>query len=369
MNKLNIFLITIALVSFGLLAGAQTVYPGDADDNGEVNQYDLLYIGYAYGAVGPMRLQDDTEFSPQFIPLLWTNTFPNGLNYAYADANGNGVVDFSDILTAGANYGQTHDDRLPIEVTAGTEGLDPLLAFDDSQLTLPISSGTELHLPILLGTPGMPAMDVNGIAFSIRCNHPELIRDISLDLSESWIGTDSTAFYFVNFSENPLQIEGDVALTRFGSNSVSGSGPIGVMSIVIEDDLVGFIPVGDSLTLTFYMDTVLMMSSAFSAIPVYSTPIELVVYHPSALPSPVLPSPDASLHVFPNPVRREIQITCTEKIEHLTLCNQLGQSVPFVQQTASERQVQLDLETLPSGTYWLRVQTPRGTAMRQVIKE
>ncbi len=141
------------------------------------------------------------------------------------------------------------------------------------------------------------------------------------------------------------------------------------MSIVIEDDLVGFIPVGDSLTLTFYIDTVLMMSSAFGAIPVYSTPIELMVYHPNALPSPVRPSPDASLHVFPNPVSTEIQITCTEKIERLTLCNQLGQVVPFDLQTASERQVRLDLEALPAGAYWLRVQTPRGTAMKQVIKE
>ncbi|MFM9949281.1 MAG: hypothetical protein ACKV1O_15180, partial [Saprospiraceae bacterium] len=94
MNKLNIILITLALLACAQLAGAQTLHPGDADDNGEVNQYDLLYIGYAYGTVGPMRLEDDTEFSPQAIPLLWTQTFPNGLNYAYADANGNGVVDF-----------------------------------------------------------------------------------------------------------------------------------------------------------------------------------------------------------------------------------------------------------------------------------
>lgn len=369
MNKLNIFLITIALLGCGLLAKGQAVYPGDADDNGEVNQYDLLYIGYAYGSVGPMRLENDTEFSPQFIPLLWTNTFPNGHNYAFADANGNGIVDFLDILTVGANYGQTHDDLRPLEFTVGTEGFDPLLTLDNSQLSEPVTVGTEIQLPILLGSSDLPATDVNGIAFSIHCNHPELIQSIGLDLSESWIGTDSSAFYFVNFSETPLQIEGDVALTRFGPNAVSGSGSIGVLSIVIEDDLVGFIPVGDSLELTIYIDTVLMMSSTFGAIPVYSSPIELTVYHPSALPSPALPSPCASLDVFPNPVKTEIQISCTEKIEHLALCNQLGQVVPVDFQTTSERLVRLNMEALAAGTYWLRVQTPRGTVMKQVVKE
>jgi len=369
MNKLNIFLIVMALLGCALPAGAQMVYPGDADDNGEVNQYDLLYIGYAYGSVGPMRLHDDTEFFPQFIPLLWTEAFPNGLNYAYTDANGNGIVDFLDILTVGANYGQTHGDIQPLEFTAGTEGLDPVVAFDAAQLTAPITEGSHIQLPILLGSPNHPATDVNGIAFSIRCNHPELIRSMSLDMSESWLGTDSSAFYFVNFSENPLEIEGDVALTRFGPDVVTGSGTIGVLSIVIEDDLVGFIPVGDSLGFTLYIDTVLMMSGTFGAIPVYSNPIELMVYHPNSLPSPALPSPAVSLHVFPNPVKHEIQIACTEKIEHLLLYNQLGQAVPVALQATSERQVRLDATALPCGTYWLRVQTARGIAMKPVVKE
>lgn len=359
----------MAMLGCWLSSGAQTVYPGDADDNGEVNQYDLLYIGYAYGSVGPMRLESDAEFSPQFIPLLWPNAFPNGLNYAYADANGNGVVDFSDILAVGTNYGQTHDELRPLEISIGTEGLDPVVRLDDAQLLEPITVGSTIQLPILLGSADIPALDVNGIAFSIRCNHPELIRDIGIDLSESWIGADSNAFYFVNFSENSLQINGDVALTRFGPNMVSGSGSIGVLNIVIEDDLVGFIPVGDSLGFTVYIDTVLLMSSAFGAIPVYSTPLELMVYHPNALPSPALPSPSPELHIFPNPVNTEIQITCTEKIEHVTLSNQLGQIVPFAQQATSERQRRLNLEALPSGTYWLRVQTQRGAVVKQVIKE
>lgn len=369
MNKLNIYLITLALLGFAQLAGAQTLHPGDADNNGEVNQYDLLYIGYAYGTVGPMRLDDDAEFSPQVIPLLWTQTFPNGLNYAYADANGNGVVDFFDIVTVGSNYGHTHGDLQPLDYFAGIEGLDPVATIDGSQLTDPITSGSTIQLPILLGSPGMPAMDVNGIAFSLRCNHPELIQDISLDMSNSWIGNDANAFHFVSFSDNPLQIEADVALTRFGSSTVSGSGNIGVLSIVIEDNLVGFIPAGDSLELTVIIDTVIMMSSTFGAIPVFSAPIQLMVYHQNALPSPVLPSPGVALDIFPNPAKTEIQITCTEKIERFTLCNQLGQVVPFTQQAASERQIRLDVEALAAGIYWLRVQTPRGIAMEQLIKD
>ncbi len=369
MNKLNIFLITMVLLGCALLSTAQTIYPGDADDNGEVNQYDLLYIGYAFGTVGPMRLINDTEFFPQFIPLLWTNTFPDGINYAYSDANGNGVVDFSDILSVGANYGQTHDVIRPLEFEEGFQGLDPPLLFDTLALTEPITAGSIIQIPLLLGSADIPATDVNGLAFSIRSNHPELIGDISLDLSDCWINADSNAFYFANFSENPLQIQSDVALSRFGPDAVSGFGPIGVLTIVIEGDLVGFIPAGDSLEFTLTIDSVQMVSSAFESIPVYTTPAELMVYHPNALPSPVLPPLSASVDIFPNPVEDEITIVCTEKIENLTLWNQLGQIVSVTQNTHSERHIRLDVEALPSGTYWLRIQTPRGIAMKPVIKD
>ncbi len=369
MNKLKTLLATMAMLGCGVLAHAQMVYPGDADNNGEVNQYDLLYIGYAYGTVGPMRLEDDTEFFPQIIPLLWSQAFPNGLNYAYTDANGNGVVDFADVLTVGANYGQTHGSPQPFEVVVGSAGVDPAIVFDGTAITEPVTAGSVINLPIVLGSPALPATDINGIAFSISCDRPGLIADISLDLSNSWLNEDTAAFHFTAFAHGPADLKADAALTRFGQSTVSGSGPIGVLSIVIEGDLVGFIPAGDSLKVILTIDSTVMMSSAFGALPVYSTPLEIMVYHPTALPSPVRSPLVPRLEVFPNPVRQEIQVTCTEKIDHISLCNQLGQVTPFDVQSISDHSLQLQVADLPPGAYWLRVQTPRGMAIEQIIKE
>jgi len=354
-----------------LMANGQTIYPGDVDNNGEVNQYDLLYAGYAYGQIGPMRPNAGTIFFPQFIPLLWPDSFPgNGPSYAYADANGNGAVDFADILTVIANYGQTHGDPTPTEIIAGFEGIDPPLFINTSGIAQPIVAGSVIQLPILLGTDALEASGVNGIAFGIHYSPSQIINNVVLDLNENWMNADGNALYFQTHAGNPLGTsEIDVAMTRFGISPVSGSGQIGLLTIVIEDDLVDFIPVGDSLEVLITFDSIFMINGAFQSLPVASNEVHLMVHHPDAI-TDISPQPDGvTLEVFPNPVSDKVQVICSEKIEACTLTNQLGQALQVVQQSLSEHFTQLDVSALPAGTYWLRVQTSAGIVVRLVLKE
>ncbi len=96
--SLNTSMLTIQVIS-GLI-----VWPGDTDNNGIVNQADILPIGLYWNLKGPARTCHSNE--SQWLPHTakpW-----NPLKATYADANGNGTVDQGDILPIGLNWNRTH---------------------------------------------------------------------------------------------------------------------------------------------------------------------------------------------------------------------------------------------------------------------
>ncbi len=82
--------------------GQVKVYPGDTDNNGVVNEFDILPIGVYFQTAGSPRLYTTYAFSPQRTDH-WA-TIPA----TYADVNGDGRVDEKDIIGIGVNWNLTH---------------------------------------------------------------------------------------------------------------------------------------------------------------------------------------------------------------------------------------------------------------------
>ncbi len=82
------------------------VWPGDANDDGTVNQVDLLPIGVFWNQTGYERTgyTNPVAWEPQ-ICLPWSLD----ARAAYADANGDGLVGSDDVLVIGLNWNQSHD--------------------------------------------------------------------------------------------------------------------------------------------------------------------------------------------------------------------------------------------------------------------
>ncbi|MCH8272183.1 MAG: T9SS type A sorting domain-containing protein [Candidatus Marinimicrobia bacterium] len=79
-----------------------SVRPGDTDNNGTVNEFDVLPIGVYFLYNGSPRQIATFDWSPQSA-ILWD------LNPAtYADANGDGIVDERDVIAIGVNWGNTY---------------------------------------------------------------------------------------------------------------------------------------------------------------------------------------------------------------------------------------------------------------------
>lgn len=80
------------------LTGWLTVWPGDTDNNGDVDQADLLPIGLSWGRSGHARFAS-------LDPIQWEGVlcppWDGRDEYTYADADGDGSVDEEDILPIG----------------------------------------------------------------------------------------------------------------------------------------------------------------------------------------------------------------------------------------------------------------------------
>ncbi|MEY4902361.1 MAG: hypothetical protein RLZZ292_176 [Bacteroidota bacterium] len=86
-----------------LCTSKSCVYPGDADHDGIVNCYDLMYINVPNGTTGIARTDQTTNWQPLYS-TPWTQAFPLGLNYKYSDVNGDGKVTDADYTAAFLNY-------------------------------------------------------------------------------------------------------------------------------------------------------------------------------------------------------------------------------------------------------------------------
>jgi predicted outer membrane repeat protein len=90
------------------------VYPGDANNDGIVNEMDVLPLGVYWDLSGDSR----------GLPPLWHRQASKSwtpLGATYADCNGDGLVDESDLLVIGTNWGLTHQ----------IEGLPSVFTVDD----------------------------------------------------------------------------------------------------------------------------------------------------------------------------------------------------------------------------------------------
>jgi len=151
------------------------VWPGDTDDNGIVNQADLLPIGTYFNFAGPKR----RNASIQWIGQYATRWQPK--EATYADANGNGKVEVGDMDVVTINWGRTH-------------GLSCPAVYHQSVLSRELSQRGKL-LPVvryLSGDKGLTVeifadslSECNGIAFELE--YPaNVLRLVAVQKGNVW---------------------------------------------------------------------------------------------------------------------------------------------------------------------------------------
>ncbi|MEW5766144.1 MAG: right-handed parallel beta-helix repeat-containing protein [bacterium] len=123
-------------------AEVESLWPGDTDNDGDVDAADILPIGQYWGTSGPARypIKIDWEDQAKLGRVIWWGEAGTAARSAtYADADGNGKVEAADVLIVGLNWGKTHthiDGVYPAPAMAGLVGVDHSLYLEGYKAVL-----------------------------------------------------------------------------------------------------------------------------------------------------------------------------------------------------------------------------------------
>jgi hypothetical protein len=140
-----------------LLGRSVQVRPGDANDDGRVNQNDILPVGLYFGKTGPKRDSAGTGFAAQAVPVWATEAA------AYADANGDGVVNQNDLLSIGSYFGSSTEQKSAARRRAAAAGPAPDEAASSISLP-PMPAGTRVPIYLRAGKENQPVETLLGWA-------------------------------------------------------------------------------------------------------------------------------------------------------------------------------------------------------------
>lgn len=331
-----------------------SVWPGDANADGIANNNDILPVGIAYGATGPVRTNASVLWTAQ-AAQEWADTLGTGVNYKHVDCNGDGVINMADTLPIVFNYGLTHS-KTPGETAGGGPQLYMFLSMDTAGV------GTQISASIRLGTNSQPASNVYGLAFSINFD-PSLVdtNSVTMLYNSSWVGVqnqDMIAIKHVSGSIGKL----DAGLTRIDHVNMSGSGQISEMRFITIDNLSG--KTGDTLAeiLDLMFSDVTLISSDGDVIPVTSEDGEVVIVDTTTSIGETINSSYISL--YPNPTRDIVYINGLRDISQVIIYDGFGRRV--MSRATSGRQISVDISGLSVGVYYAEIWQNDNVVRKQV---
>lgn len=359
--KIYIFLLCLSTQLSG-----QEMWPGDINNNGIVNGVDILYLGLGFATNGVVRPGGDSDWEAQTI-APWAQDFPDGINFAYGDCNGDGTIDEDDLEVIEDNFTLTHGSLSPDSYANGNAGQAPAISLIPSQTVA--FPGQSLTVDVLLGNESFPVGDFYGISFTLEYDQ-EFIEpgdedNFDFDLtSGNWIDPDENNSIY-NFYNDEDTGEGDLAISRTDQNTVSGGmGKIGEFSIVIEDIIVGL----EIDTLNIRIKDIKLIDVDLNTFPVVRDSVEIIIAKDSSfLTSNQETIANHKLNIYPIPAKDELIIETELEITDFYLFNTIGQAISFNQDDVYDRR-RINLPTrLPSGTYCLKLVSPEGIITRKIL--
>lgn len=167
------------------------VWPGDTNNDGIVNQVDVLPIGLAWGITGDVRTNGSSTWMGQPC-ISW---IPE--HATYADAMGDGIVGESDILPIGLNWKLTHNVRKSIQspiVFSNEEGIIRLI------VNSPEIGNDKFYVDIQIEN----VHDLFGIALNLK--YPQNEIDITSVIPENCWSANRLFYYNNDTGEGVLSL-------------------------------------------------------------------------------------------------------------------------------------------------------------------
>lgn len=338
------------------------VWPGDANYDLTVDNFDVLYLGLAYNQNGPARTGASNAWVAQ--PASdWLYQFANGANIKNADCNGNGVINNDDTTAISLNYGLTHPLRIQPPIVSALPPVELFLVADPDTVVL----GDTIHIDIHLGTPLVPVDSIYGIAFTISFDSTLIDTTyMEFDYSNSWMGVQGSNL--LNFEKKFLsQGQVDVAITRTDYMNAAGDGIIVTTGVVVIDNIgarLGSAPPYVNFPITLSNPRALTASEYYLAISLGDDSVEIDTSQTVGIPD--LNMISNGIQVFPIPANGNLFVQSgNTQITEIEIFDMVGSVTAYDLQPS--RNQQLDVSALPNGVYGMKIVTPAGIIKRKLV--
>lgn len=356
-------LVTLLLQSVAYAQGTDNiiVWPGDINNNGEVNHLDLLYLGVAYNHTGDTRNQQISNWGGFSVPdSLWEYDYFNGINYCYADCNGDGIVNVFDQFVIEDNYGLTHGSIDSPEPPVSMIGVDPQLSFNLE--TVLVQEGQEVTVLIRLGDDVNPVTAFHGVGFTLAYNSG-YIEDGSIVFTPIGNFVDSfdpQAPILDIQVEDPQQDKFEIAITRTDAIPISGNSLVGVLNFVIIGDVPDVID--DEILI---IKEVFMVDEYLQVAPVNGDTLGVEILTNNE--PPILASLE-EVEVYPNPIvggQFNLQLPEGITVESIQLFDMAAKEA--ILSKNNEQEITIVSDQLPVGIYILKITTNKGILHKKIF--
>lgn len=320
-----------------------TIWPGDANADGVVDNTDLLNIGIAYGSTGAARPSASLTWVGQACQP-WADSFVGGLNYNHADCNGDGTVDATDSNAIIINYGLTHLKR---EIERSM--VDPVLSLEPAHPYM--LYGASSYIDIVLGESTLPAQDIYGLAFTVNYD-PDYVNDTSLfaDLGICWIG--DLSFDMISLQKNVASGRLDLALVRTDQNNEDGYGSIGKIYFNTLDQS----PTTDSTSTDITLSNIVAIDEQGNLLPLNTADAAVGLYN---LPNSIEQNTLGSIvpTVYPNPANDKLTVYLDGAPIDAVQCYDVAGRMVLASDHDRSTQTTINTSELQSGMYLLRIRS------------
>ncbi|MBR9920089.1 MAG: T9SS type A sorting domain-containing protein [Bacteroidetes bacterium] len=372
-HQINLPKVTLSAIAFPALflllplsGYSQLMFPGDTNNDGTANHFDLLPIGVAYGMEGPERFGASLVWTPQ-ENTPWATTLPlSGIDLGFVDADGNGIIDSLDIDAIPLNYDSLQNVSIPPPMPWVLPDTFPVVEVPYLQLTFQENTVLEGDTAILFIDYVYPASmppTASALAMAFTISFDGTLTDDSQTFFEPTpTATDlmhvAAATAFAEGWRSPGEGLVEIATSGRGTPALSMSRPIGKLGIIIEDMI---LQGQDFDTLEVDIPQRLLINLGEQVIDLGVQKDSLIIAKTVRTTS-LTPAP--KIQIFPNPVKEQLFIQLNREAEFAWRISNLSGKT-FKQGKDMSRSATLSTSDLPSGFYFLEIV---GEGWREVEK-
>lgn len=339
----------------------QYVYPGDADQNGVANLYDVLTVGIQNSINGFPRPSATDSWYGQ-LGFTWQEAIA-GVNLMHVDCNGDGIIDAADLNVIQTNI--TPIETADLEAIPNVPTISLELASDTVYINNINNQTINLEASLKLASGDMPIYDIAGLAVSFEMP-ADLTKDIQVDYNDNSIfGSSNEIFWESKYFKSEGQV--DLVFVRNNQTSVSGYGSLADVDILIDDAFILRTGTVIPFEITLKALKVIDSDGNIRDVSIDGDGVSTLIIVDKTVLSQMDPESQAKVRVFPSLIKDELTVSLDDlAVDYIAVYDVLSQKIIEMDQV--DAITKMNTSDWAPGQYLVKIYTKKGFVIKKVVK-